>query len=194
MEWRSLSRVSGPALEPVTPATVHAHLRLVEDGQEKDYATALIGAAREWAERRNGIATTEQVWELTLDGWWDYTLDLPVPPTQSITHVKYLDPDGVEQTLDPAAYALIAGFPIAQLAWRLDAVRPSHQDFPGAIRIRFVAGYADPNAVPKTVRQAILILVGTWFEHREAVGANTAFQKVPMTVEALLDQTKVRWW
>jgi uncharacterized phiE125 gp8 family phage protein len=194
MEWRTLTRVSGPDIEPLTPAQVYAHLRLVEDDAEKAYAAALIPAVRQYAENRNGIATTRQTWELVLDEWWDGWLDLPYPPLHQVESVKYLDPQGQEQTLDPSNYRVLVGSPVAQIGWTSTSVRPSLTGEGAAVRIRFSAGYATAQQVPKTIAHAMLILTGTWFENRESIGANVVYQRVPMTVEALLDQTRVRWW
>lgn len=194
MEWRSLTRVVAPEVEPVTPLLFYDHLRLVEDDVEKSYADTLRVAAREWVEERNGIATTTQTWEMVFDGWWDEVLDLPYPPLQSVTSITYIDTDGATQILDPAQYLVLAGSPVAQIAWAPNAIRPTVRNQPGAVKVRFVAGRANPADVPGTVKQAILLLAATWFEHREAVGANTVFQRVPYTVSALLDQTRVRWW
>jgi uncharacterized phiE125 gp8 family phage protein len=193
MYWRSLTRVSGPEVEPVTAYDAYSHLRLVEDDSEKDYAEALVAVAREYVEQRNGIATTEQVWEMSLDGWWEDPIAVPYPPLVTIQSVKYTDQDGNEQTLDPANYRVVPGEPVAFLAWSANSVRPAKRDEIGSVRVRFLAGRADPNSVPKSIRQGILLLVGTWFENREGVSMAAAPMKVPFAVDALLDQTRVRW-
>jgi uncharacterized phiE125 gp8 family phage protein len=194
MDWRSLTRVSGPVLEPVLPESLYDHLRLVEDDTEKSYADAVSHAAREWVEARNGIATLTQTWDIVFDGWWEGPLDLPYPPLQSVSYVRYLDTNGATQTLNPSSYVVLPGSPVAQIIWAPNASRPNLLERVGNVTIRMVTGYTSPAQVPATVRQAILILASTWFEHREAVGANTNFQRVPFTVNALLDQTRVRWW
>jgi uncharacterized phiE125 gp8 family phage protein len=194
MDWRSLTRVVPPAVEPFIPREIFDHLRLVEDDEEKGYANSLAIVAREWVENRNGIAIMTQTWEATYDGWWDGVLDLPYPPLQSVTAIQYFDTDGVLQTLDPANYLVLNGSPVAQIAWSPSGVRPALAQVPGSVRIRFVAGNQDQPSVPATLKQAMLILVGTWFENRESVVIGTIAQKVPMSVQSLLDQTRVRWW
>jgi uncharacterized phiE125 gp8 family phage protein len=194
MDWRSLTRVVQPTIEPLIPREVYDHLRLVEDDEEKGYADSLAIAAREWVENRNGIAVMTQTWETKYDGWWDGVLDLPYPPLQSVSSIKYLDLNGALQTLDPANYVVLNGSPIAQIAWAPSAVRPALSQLPGSVTVRFVAGNATQASVPATIKQAILILTGTWFENRESVVVGTIVQRVHMTVQALLDQTRVRWW
>jgi uncharacterized phiE125 gp8 family phage protein len=194
MEWRSLTRVVSPTVEPLIPREIYDHLRLVEDDEEKGYADSLAIVAREWVENRNGIAVMTQTWLATYDGWWDGVLDLPYPPLQSVAAIEYLDVDGVLQTLDPANYVVLNGSPVAQIAWAPSAVRPALSQLPGNVRVRFVAGLSDQQSVPATIKQSILIMVGTWFENRESVVIGTIAQKVPMSVQSLLDQTRVRWW
>jgi uncharacterized phiE125 gp8 family phage protein len=194
MEWRSLTRVVEPSAEPLIPREVYDHLRLVEDDAEKGYADSLAIVAREWVENRNGIAAMTQTWVATYDGWWDGVVDLPYPPLQSVSSIQYLDTSGSLQTLDPANYVVLAGSPVAQIAWAPSAVRPALSQLPGNVRIRFVAGNASQASVPATIKQAILIMIGTWFENRESIVIGTISQKVPMSVQSLLDQTRVRWW
>ena len=50
-------------------------------------------------------------------------------------------------------------------------------------QIRFTAGYGAPTDVPAAIRQAMLLLVTQWYEHRQVTGTGTA---LPFSVEALL--------
>ena len=48
--------------------------------------------------------------------------------------------------------------------------------------------------VPKTVKQALLLLVAHWYNNREAViSSNVIPREVDLTVRALLNQNK-GWW
>ena len=60
------------------------------------------------------------------------------------------------------------------------------------IEIAFVAGYGAAAAdVPAPIRQAILLLVAHWHEHREPVAIGDADAPVPPTVSDLLQP--YRW-
>ena len=60
------------------------------------------------------------------------------------------------------------------------------------IEIAFVAGYGDAAAdVPAPIRQAILLLVAHWHEHREPVEIGAAKPPCPSTVSELLQP--YRW-
>ena len=64
---------------------------------------------------------------------------------------------------------------------------PSFTPYPtGAVRIQFTAGYNDIANVPQMVKQAILLLVGHWYENREATLAGTISREIEFAVHALL--------
>lgn len=50
------------------------------------------------------------------------------------------------------------------------------------------------DGVPKTIKQALLLLIAHWYTNREAVVASNAVpREVELTVRTLLNQNKV-WW
>lgn len=88
----------------------------------------------------------------------------PYPPLIDVVSVKYLDAEGVEQTLDPAAYRINE----TSLMLRPGGSWPSTGAFPDAVRVRFKAGYNGgtvtgaemaTGAVPERARQAIILSV-----------------------------------
>jgi len=86
-------------------------------------------------------------------------IPIPLPPLQSVTSVKYLDSDGVLQTLDPATYVTQNGAP-SHIVLANGASWPSISTLPGSVIIRFIAGYGDKGSdVPETVRTAITLQV-----------------------------------
>jgi uncharacterized phiE125 gp8 family phage protein len=54
-----------------------------------------------------------------------------------------------------------------------------------------VAGYGGSHTVPEPIKQAILLLVGAWFENREAVLTGTIVATLPFAVDALLAPYRV---
>lgn len=104
---------------------------------------------------------------------------LPYGPVQLIASVKYVDAQGVEQTLAPSQYELVGG----GLSLKAGASWPSHRGDAEGVRIRYVAG---EQAVPAQVRQAVLLLVGQWFSNRMSVVVGTIVNQIPFGVEALL--------
>jgi uncharacterized phiE125 gp8 family phage protein len=61
--------------------------------------------------------------------------------------------------------------------------------------VRFTAGYGDTASdVPQTIRQAILLAVGHWYENREATVAVGNVRELPLGIEALLWPYRVLRW
>jgi len=194
MDWRSLTRTTAPVLDPVTSSEVYRHLRLVEDDTEKAYADAVADVAREYVEQNTGTALLTQTWEVRYDDWWDGVLELPYPPLQSVSSIKYIDNNGTEQTLAASQYQVQTGEPIGFVQWAANATIPVARAEAGAVRIVFVAGYTSASLVPRSLKQALLLLAAQWFENREPTLLTGATpQTIPFAVEALLNQYRSRW-
>lgn len=187
-----LTRVTAPATTILSLAEAWLHLRLdPNDGAstpEDSLITSLIAAATSeidggpgWLNR----ALITQTWKLTLDEFPCWQIRLPLPPLQSVTHVKYIDANGTEQTLSSALYRVMTdgepGYiePIYNGSW------PVTRDESGAVRITFVCGYGAASAVPELIKAYMKFRVGQMFEHREAVIAGAAIAEVPWAKEML---------
>lgn len=159
---------------------------------EDTLLAGLIQAAREYAEGYQNRALITQTWELVLDAWpsRDY-IDIPLPPLQSITDIKYKDSGGTEKTLSSSKYIVDTDSFTGRIvlsygcSWPSDALYPS-----GAIRIRFVAGYGLAASVPQNVKQSLLLLIGHWYENREA-SSEKPTKEIPFAVKALLGMDRV---
>ncbi len=175
--------ITSVSVEPVTVTEVKQHLRLVEESQEDGLLLNLISAAREYCEDFTRRAFAEQTIELLLDRFpTANAIELPCPPLRSVTSIKYKDIDGMETIFstddflvdkdsEPGRVVLTSG-----AAW---PVFTPYRSIP--IRIRFVAGYEQ---LPLTLRQAMLLLIGHWYENREEIG--TATGEMAFSVHALL--------
>lgn len=168
---RAVKVITGPASEPVTLAEAKLHVRQDIDADDT-LITGLIAVARETVEGASWYAMLTQTVELVLDRWpYGNAIELPRPPLQSVTSIKYTDSNGVETTWDPVNYIVDADSVPGRVvlaysaSWPLTALRPT-----GAIRIRYVAGWPTAADVPQTMKQAMLLLVGHWYENREATG------------------------
>jgi len=164
-----LTTVTSPELEPISLSDAKDHLR-VDITTDDALIEGYIAAAREYAENVTRRALITQTLEYVLDGWPSgVEIQLPRPPLQSVTSVKYVDDDDVEHTFAPSNYhAVTAGQPGRIVlgedsSWPTDDLRPG-----GAITIRFVAGYGnDPEDVPRLIRQAMMMMIGLLYENRE---------------------------
>jgi len=185
--------VSTPvATEPVTLADARLHLRINTGDTSEDAAiiTPLITAAREYCENVTGRALAAQTIKAYPERF-HRTLQLPREPIVSVSAVAYTDEDGVTTTMSASNYIVdTVGGSIAFKEIPNFCPRVANP-----IEITYSAGYT---ALPKAIRQAMLLLVGHWYENREAVvvGAYTLFAsvEVSMAVNSLLRQYKVRWY
>lgn len=179
--------LTGPALEPVTLAEAKAQLRV--DGTDEDgLIQSLITAARLHTETLTGRALITQTWRMVLDNWpRTNVLTIPLGPLQQVTELRVYEDEDVLVTIQPTEYLVeTVGIP-ARLAMR------GHQNWPrpgrpiGGIEIDLTVGYGDlADDVPRSLRQAILQIVGHWFANREAVGLGVGAVHVPATVDALI--------
>lgn len=145
-------------------------------------ATAHVDGPAGWL----GRSLAKQTLEARLRGFPTW-IKLPYGPVISVVSIKYDDPDGVEQTLDPSQYSDHGDVicPAANVSW------PEVAAGIETVRVRYEAGYAD-GKVPTPILQAIKLMVGDFYRFTEsaAVGAVNA---VPMsaTAERLLAAYRV---
>jgi uncharacterized phiE125 gp8 family phage protein len=191
-----MSRVLVTAVtsEPVSVAEAKAHMR-VDASDDDALIGALITAARLEAERITGRAMATQTWDLVLDEFpcANGIIILPLPPAQSITWVKYIDEDGVEQTLSSALYVLDTKSTPARLYPAYDEEWPEVRCQPNAVTIRFVCGYTTAAAaIPAHAKLAINQMVAHWYEHRGEAITGTIVNEAPKVAETILASLRVR--
>lgn len=176
----ALQLITPPAAEPVTLAEAKMHLRDVA-GAEDALVTNWIVAARQHLDGKDGIlgrALMPQTWELVMDAFPCGRISVPLPPLQSVTSVSYYDTDGVLQVLPDTQYWVgLAREP--GIIQHIHSQWPQTKGRPEAVRIRFVAGYADAAAVPRALWAAMLLAIGDMYENRETGIIGTIYANNP---------------
>ncbi len=182
----SLQLVLGSVEELVSLDEAKAHLRVDLDADDSLIAD-LITAARSSLEIEMGRAFLTQQWLRGLDAFPPYhrRLALPLPPLQSVESVTYLDVDGVSQTLSTDVYGVDTLSEPGLLYLKMDQVWPYTACFPNAVQIAYTAGWPDVLYVPGGIKSAMQLLVGHWYEHREAA-ADKALTAIPLGLERLI--------
>ena len=161
------------------------HLR-VDHNQDDQYISSLITAARETLEERTNRAFAQQQWQLGLN-FWQSMMIIPRPPLISVEEIKYLDTDEQWQVVDTDVYRVaIAPMPgYVYLApgqgW------PDKLSAMESIAISFTCG----GVVEKQATQFVLLMVGNWYENREAVAIGAAPHDLPQSADMLLQQLRV---
>lgn len=183
----ALKLYAAPSTEPVSLAEAKAQCR-VDSTDDDAFITGLIAAAREMAEKVARRAFVTQTWDLVLDAWPDSDqIELPRPPLQSVMSVTYVDDDGVSATFPSSSYLVDTDSEPGRVVLKTGYTWPSATlQAANGVRVRFVAGYGAAAAVPAHLAAAIKLLVGHWYENREATAAGDVAREVPLGVQALL--------
>jgi uncharacterized phiE125 gp8 family phage protein len=192
-----LTLVTGPTQEPVALAEAKAHMR-VSISEDDGIIAGYVLAARNYLEQITGRAFLTQTWDYTIDygmGWisnWQSRyagsyIEVPKSPLQSVTTISYVDDNGVTQTLASSQYVVDGSTTIGTIRPAYNVSWPSARWQPASVTVRFVAGWT--TNFPDSLRQAILLLAGQWYEHREIVSDVTA--ELPMVVASLIAPYKV---
>ncbi len=186
-----------PILEPITVDLAKKHCRVDISDDDTFFGKTLIPAARKRAEKDLYRGLITQTWQMFLDCFplSCPTIEIPLPPLQSIESVKYIDTDGDEQTLDTSLYQVDAKSEPARLAPAAGETWPSTKSQTlNAVTIEFKIGYGDVAAdvdavgdVDEDLILGMLQLIGHWYEHREDIVTGTISQEVQQTYNWLIE-------
>lgn len=183
----ALRVITQPENEPVSLSEVKLHLR-VEHNEEDTLIASLIKTAREVAETSfTWRALAIQTFEYTLDRFpSDRSVYLPRPPLKTVESISYKDRTGTETVLNTDCYIVDTAAEPGRVVLVPEASWPDVELYPtSAVRIRFTAGY-DATDIPESIKQGMLLMIGHWYENREAVVVGNVAREVPFAVEALL--------
>lgn len=178
-----------PTVEPLTLAEAKEHLR-VDFDDEDILISSLITAAREVVENQTGRALINRTVCFGYDGF-ECEFKPIFPPLQSVSSITYVDLNGVEQTLSPDTYKVDKMSDPARITAAYNKSFPYSRCENGSVKITAVVGYGpDASYVPKTIKQAMLLLIAHLYENREAVVAGKSLSEAPLTVKYLLSPYK----
>jgi uncharacterized phiE125 gp8 family phage protein len=196
-----LKPITPPSVQPLTVEEVKAHLRV--DHTDEDSLIALyIAAATSFIDGEYGFlgrALVTQTWELVLDNFPLHEIKIPLPPLQEVESIKYDDADGNEQVVSTLEYWVDDA---SEPAW----VVPTTGGWPtgildaiNAVRVRFLAGYPETTDsppdlranIPVSIKQAMLLHIGSMYAQREDVVIGTIVTKLPFGAEQLLRPYRV---
>lgn len=175
-------KISAPVALAVSLAEAKQALRIDEDDTSLDIMISIwIAGITVEAETKTRRAFVNRSMRVTLDGFPD-AIKLNAP-TFSVESVRFLDPDGVTRTLDPADYYVdrvtVPGYivPARGKAW------PATESHVNAVSVDYTAGYGPTAAtVPNEVRMYILAKLQVQFE--TSTGSGSPVSK-PFNVEYL---------
>lgn len=164
-----------PLTYPVSRAEAKLHCR-VDGGDEDTLIDSYIAAATDFVAQHTGRSLGTQTLKLTLSGFAD-PIPLPRGPVEAINEVTYYH-GGTSHTLSASSYLLDedALFRVVGYTWPATDARPD------AVSIEYTTGQ---QAVPASIKHAILLLIGQWYDERSAIGVSN-LAEMPFAVQALL--------
>lgn len=181
-----LTQLVAPQSEPLTPADMQSHSRILQWDVDNGLLAGYITAARDYVETklRRQLLTAQYI--LTLDQFpgrqvddyrpptWRYgIIRMPLPPLQSVQSIQYVDPgqsSKVYTTLDPSMYQVSLNTEPGRVAPAAFQVWPATNPLVmEAIQVTFTCGWTDKSLIPPRIIQAIKMLVAHMYDNREPV-------------------------
>ena len=199
MQYRSLTRATQPAVEPVTLAEAKSHCR-VDSTTDDAYIASLVRAAREWVEAYLDRTLVHTQWVMRFDRFPpDSTADieLPRPPvatggTATAVTVAYTLEDGSTAAYSTNLFRVDRDSTPGAVKTNYGQTWPPHRQDDNSVSVTWWAGYgSDGQAVPAAIRHAMLMLVAFWYDHRSTVLVGSISKELEFAVSSLLDSQ--RW-
>lgn len=166
-------RVAEPTEYPVSLDEARVHLKR-EEGEDDGLIMALVEAATDHLDGYSGVlgrCIVTQQWRQDFASW--SPLRLPFPNVTAVS-VAYSDANGESQTVEAADHRLIDAVRGPEVYFRPSWSEPALESGAHApVQVTFTAGYGPASRVPGSIKAAILLHVGTLYEHRESVVTGT---------------------
>ena len=167
-----LSLVTATSGQVLTLQSLKDHIKVTTDDEDQLLREYLDTATRLCEELIDGhrqfLAAT---YDVPVECFWEGLLRLPRPPLASVTHLKYYDTNGTQQTLASTYYTV-------RTPWRQPGTieRAPNQVWPSVetdrnypITIRIVTGYGAMTAVPPEAKQAVKMVATRLYESRGCI-------------------------
>lgn len=176
--------------EPVTLTEAKAQCRMADDTSEDTFITSLIAPARAYVERVSRLSFVGEARTDTFRRWGDY-LEIWRRPVDSITAVTYSVSDDPLDDVEYEGFAAdLNSFPLR--------IYPAlgGNGFPELVAGQTITVTYTTGALATTseeyliAKRAILLLIGHWFEFREAALIGQVTDEIAFAVTSLLDDLR----
>jgi len=191
----ALELVTAPTAMPVSLAEAKDHLRVDSDDDDV-LVTRLIAVATAFTDAQGalGAAMITQTWGQWIGANPEQTVPIFLGPFQSLDAVKYYDVDGVLQTDTLSNYDIFGTKAAKYIGPKAGFSWPVAQDRSDAIKIEYTIGFGDAASdIPDTIRHALLLLIGHWYENREQATTDN-LNDIPWGFDALMNMHRVSWY
>lgn len=180
---------TAPSAEPISVPDAAKHVNIDID-DDNAYLQGLIEGARTAVEDRTNRCLITQTIKMYMDSF-PSVIKVPRQPIQSVDSITYTDSNEETQTLDASDYTTdITGnrrpYP--------PRIEPAYgEEWPTtlptilAVTVTLTAGYGDTgNDVPQSIRQAMKLMIGHWYEHRMDAVLEGVPRQIQNGIDALL--------
>ena len=188
----NLALTTPPINEPVTVDEFKDSAGIAHD-DDNALIRRITRAARSYLEQMwdRSFITTVYTYKVQA---FATTVALPRPPLISIDSIKYTDTNDAQQTVTSSVYTAVVDVEPGYVTLASGQLWPTDQRSVTRVPevlIQYQAGYgADAANVPEGIKQAIHLLAGHWYEHREAVSTEPT-RDVALSLQALAGQFNV---
>lgn len=185
---------------PVSLDIVKAHLRIETSDDDALIETYIRAAAREFERQTSrGLYPAHYAWRL--DSWPKDGEELPFGPVRSVDRLTWIDSAGNEQEVDGAEWSYALSDRGARLCYETGFSAPRPGRPLNGIAVWFSAGH-DPAGyqatesearlqLPQTAVSALLLLVGHWYQNREAVNVGNLVTQLPLGAVMLMSGLRI---
>jgi len=179
---RSFSVTTAPTEEPLTLTEFKTFSRIDTD-VEDSLLTEFIKSARILCEKWLGLALITQTITMYMDQWPGTTVELPLPPLQSITSIHTIDQDDNFYLYDSSNYYTDTSSYFGRIIIKSGSAVPTtvQGDFREyqQIRIIYAAGYGSAADVPLPIKHGVAMWATALYEQR-AIGTEPPPQAIPI--------------
>lgn len=170
--------------EPITVAAAKAHCRVLHDDEDSAF-THLIAAARETVEKDTDIVIVERRITIPFDRFANPLVLRKAWPIAATANLA------IDYTNLAGAAATVTGAQLFSMVWPAQVIPAIGTSFPQAIlqpesvRVGVNCGYAE-GTVPFDLVQAMLMLIGHWYDNRETVIVGTISGEIALAYNHLI--------
>ena len=193
MTYTSFEITTAPSSMPVGSADMKSHLRIAHTDEDTLLATLQM-ATQELLGRITRRSLMVQTITLKLDDFPSGTnaIELPRPPTISVTSIQYVDVDGATQTWASANYDVDTSSSPAMITpayngGTLQEYPDVRTDTPNSVTVVYQAGHTTLDDIPESMRLAHMMLVAHFYENREVSSSMVmAVTELPFGLQMLV--------